>query len=49
VLSSIPTHFLTMFKMPQWAVSGLDKFRRSFLWKGRDYNLVRGAYCLVNW
>jgi hypothetical protein len=31
VLSSMPTHLLIVFKMPRWAISGMDKFRRSFL------------------
>jgi hypothetical protein len=49
VLSAMPTHFLTYFKMSQWAISGVDKFRRSFLWKGSDSDHVRGGHCLVNW
>jgi hypothetical protein len=36
VLSSMPTHFLTMFKMPKWAICGIKKFRMSFLWKGKE-------------
>jgi hypothetical protein len=31
VISSMPTHFMTVFKLPKWAASGIDKFRRSFL------------------
>jgi hypothetical protein len=31
VLSTMPTHFLTIFKMPQWAILGVGKFRRSSL------------------
>jgi hypothetical protein len=49
VLTAMRTHFLTMFKMPQWAISGVDKFRRSFLWKGSDLELVKGTHCLMNW
>jgi hypothetical protein len=45
----MPTHFFTMFNMPKWAISEVDKFRRNFLWKGKDYNLVKGAHCLMNW
>ena len=33
VLSSLPTYFLTVFKMPKWAIKRIDKLRRSFLWK----------------
>jgi hypothetical protein len=40
VLSSIPTYFLTVFKLP--------KFRRSFLWRGKGPEQVKGGHCLVN-
>jgi hypothetical protein len=33
--------------MPKWAICGVDRFRRSFLWKGSDLENVRGG--LVNW
>jgi hypothetical protein len=46
VLSAIPTHFLTYFKKPQWAISGVDKFRRGFLWKDADPDHVRGCALL---
>jgi hypothetical protein len=45
----MPTFFLTIFKMKKWAISKIDKFQRSFLWKGHDVgNVTRGHY-LVNW
>jgi hypothetical protein len=31
VLSSVPTHFLTVYKLPKWAKKDIDHFRRSFL------------------
>jgi hypothetical protein len=31
VLSVMPTYFMTIFKPPKWAISGIDRFRRSFL------------------
>jgi hypothetical protein len=31
VLSAIPTHFLTTFKLPKWAERDIDRYRRSFL------------------
>jgi hypothetical protein len=49
VLSSIPTHFLTVFKLGKWILKGIDHFRRSFLWKGADPNRIKGGQCLVNW
>jgi hypothetical protein len=35
VLSSIPTHFLTIFKLSQWAISSTDRSRKSFFWRGK--------------
>jgi hypothetical protein len=48
-LSSMPTHFLTVFKLPQWAIKNIDRFRRSFFWRGKSPNQVTGGHCLVNW
>jgi hypothetical protein len=42
ILSSIPTHFLIVFKMGKWILKGIDHFRRSFLWKGTDPNRIKG-------
>jgi hypothetical protein len=36
ILTSIPTHYLIVFKLPKWAIAGIKKFRKSFLWKGFD-------------
>jgi hypothetical protein len=49
VLPAMPTHFITVFKMPKWTICGIDKFRRSFLWRGTDPENIRGGHCLVNW
>jgi hypothetical protein len=49
VLSAILTYYLTVFKLPKWALAGINKFRRSFLWKGPDHENVKGGHCLVNW
>lgn len=49
VLSAMPTRFLIIFKLPKWAIKTMDRFRRSFLWKGKDPNGVKGGHCLVNW
>jgi hypothetical protein len=48
VLSAMPTFFLTVFKMPRWGLSKIDRFRRSFLWRGQDPDNVKGGHCLVN-
>ena len=45
VLSSIPTYFLTVFNLQNWAIKQIDKIRRSFLWKG-DAD-AGGGHCLV--
>lgn len=49
VLTTMPTYFLTVFKMPKWGIAKIDKYRRSFFWKGKDPDQVRGGHCLVNW
>jgi hypothetical protein len=48
VLSSMPTHYMIVFKLPRWAASGIGKFRRSFLRKGKDTSGISGGHCLVN-
>ncbi|GJN28521.1 hypothetical protein PR202_gb16659 [Eleusine coracana subsp. coracana] len=45
----MPTYFLTAAKMPCWAINRVDRFRRSFLWRGHDPDRVRGGHCLVKW
>jgi len=47
VLSSLPTYFLTVLKLPKWAIKKLDRIRRSFLWKGAAE--ANGGHCLVQW
>jgi len=47
VLSSLPTYFLTVFKLPKWAIKRIDKLRRNFLWKGDAE--ANGGHCLVKW
>jgi hypothetical protein len=49
VLYTMSTYFMTVFKMPKWAHSRIDKFRRSFLWKVDDPKRVKGDHCLINW
>ena len=47
VLSSMPTYFLTTFRLQKWTIKEIDKMRRGFLWKGTA-DAKRGQ-CLVNW
>jgi hypothetical protein len=48
-MSSMLTHFMSIFRLPRWADAGMDKFRMSFLWKGKNPSGVSGCNCLVNW
>jgi hypothetical protein len=44
ILTAMPTFFLTMFKMPKWGFAKIDKFCRSFLWRGKDHvNIKEGS------
>jgi hypothetical protein len=49
VLSTMPTYFMTIFKLKKWAISRIDRYKRRFLWRGHDAENTRGGYCLVNW
>jgi hypothetical protein len=49
ILSAMHTFFLTVHKMPRWGITRIDKFRRSFLWRGKDPENIKGGHCLVNW
>jgi hypothetical protein len=40
---------MTVFKMKKWAISRIDRYIRSFLWRGHDMDNVKGGHCLVNW
>jgi hypothetical protein len=41
--------FLTVFKVAKRAFTQIDRFRRTFLWKGQDLDNVRVGHCLINW
>lgn len=47
VLSSIPTYWMSVFKLPSWVIKEIDKVRRDFLWKGPD--LGSKGFRLVAW
>lgn len=49
VLTEMPTHFLIVFKLPSWACKQIDRYRRSFLWRGDDPDKICGGHCLVSW
>jgi hypothetical protein len=49
VLSSMPTHFLMVYKLPKWAEKDIDHFRHNFLWRGEGPDRVREGHCLVKW
>jgi hypothetical protein len=48
ILSVMPTFFMIVFKMSKWAHYRIDRFRRSFLWRGKNPDRVNGGHCLVN-
>jgi hypothetical protein len=45
----MPTHFVTVYKLPHWAKREINRYRRSFLWRGEDPDKVCGGQCLVKW
>lgn len=47
VLSTLPSHHMSVYGLPKWIINRLEHMRRAFLWKGSDS--VSGFYCLVNW
>jgi hypothetical protein len=48
ILSVMPTFFMIVFKMFKWAHYRIDRFGRSFLWRGENPDRVNGGHCLVN-
>jgi hypothetical protein len=48
ILLAMPAFFLIVFKISKWAHAKMDKYRRSFLWKGRGPEHVSGGHCLIN-
>lgn len=49
VLSAMPTHHLTVLQAPKWVFKRIDRFRRSFLWKGEDPDHSNPGDSLINW
>lgn len=47
VLSAIPVHLLSVFKLDGWAIKQMDKLRRNFLWRSKP-DADKGM-ALVNW
>jgi hypothetical protein len=47
VFSSMLTHFLTIYKLLKWAAKDIDRYRRSFLWRGDGPDKVRGGGGIV--
>ena len=47
VLSAIPVHLLSVFKLDGWALKQMDKLRRDFLWHSKP-DADKGM-ALVNW
>jgi retron-type reverse transcriptase len=49
VLSAMPMHHLTVLHAPKWVFKRIDRFKRSFLWKGEDPDHSNPSDSLVNW
>ena len=47
VLSAIPVYLLVAINVPTWFIKLINKFRKGFLWKGREQ--ANGGCCLVAW
>lgn len=47
VLTAIPIYLLFALDIPQWFIKAVDKWRRSFLWRGRKE--LNGGHCPVAW
>lgn len=44
VLIALPSYFMSMFKLPRWAINRIEKMRRAFFWKEKEN--VSGFNCL---
>lgn len=49
VLTSMVTHHATALPLPKWAIKKVDKYRRNFIWVGKDRDTNTGGHYLVNW
>lgn len=47
VLTALPIYLLIALDVPKWFVKAVDKWRRCFLWRGRQD--LRGGHCPVAW
>ncbi|XP_039120732.1 uncharacterized protein LOC120257303 [Dioscorea cayenensis subsp. rotundata] len=47
VLSALPTYWMSIFRLPKWVSSRIDRIRRDFLWSGPDIDHPKCH--LVSW
>ena len=47
ILSSMPMHYMSVIRLPDWVINEIDKIRRRFLWKGASEQ--GKGYHLVDW
>ncbi|XP_039120313.1 uncharacterized protein LOC120256691 [Dioscorea cayenensis subsp. rotundata] len=47
VLSSLPTYWMSIFRLPRWVIKDIDRARRDFLWSGHDIDIPKCR--LVAW
>ncbi|XP_071727280.1 uncharacterized protein [Rutidosis leptorrhynchoides] len=46
VLSNLPLHYMSLYKVPSSVLKQLDRYRRNFLWGG---HCLKKKTCLVKW
>ncbi|GJM89634.1 hypothetical protein PR202_ga05842 [Eleusine coracana subsp. coracana] len=47
ILTTLPIHLLITLDVPKWFIDVVDKWRRRFLWRGRQE--LNGGHCPVAW
>lgn len=46
-LTAIPIYLLISIKLLAWAINAIDKYRRGFIWAGKE--TVAGRQCTMAW
>ena len=47
ILTSVPTYWISIYKLLSWVSKAIDRTRPDFLWRGPDINMM--GCKLVNW
>ncbi|GJM99674.1 hypothetical protein PR202_ga16795 [Eleusine coracana subsp. coracana] len=46
-MTSMLIYLVMALDLPQWAIKGVDRIRRGYLWRGKKE--AKGGHCLVPW